>query len=130
MSRSPTFSGFALEAVKKRLFPRAGLVSFFGKAVKQAQGLAYTHAHKARLDLARVAQWLAEAEADPGLVRAVSQANTARHALDIMKEHDALNLTNEVGARMARSARRFAGTGVEVWVRIVDFDGTILYQDP
>lgn len=121
------FFGFALEQVKENGFSRVGLVSFFGKSVKQAQRLAYTHAHKSPMELKPLADWIRQAGADPEMAREVEQANTARHVLNILREGDALHLVEEVGRRLEASCRSFLDDRVVSWVRIVDFDGTVLY---
>ena len=123
------FFGYALEQAKTAGFSRVGIVSFFGKAVKQAQGLAYTHAHNAPMEMDRVAAWFESAGASPELAGRVGRANTARHALELLREFGALHLVREVGRRMLESARGFAGPDLDIWVRIIDFDGSILYRD-
>jgi cobalt-precorrin-5B (C1)-methyltransferase len=122
------FFGFSLGETGKRGFKRVGLVSFFGKAVKQAQGLVYTHAHRAPLDLERLAEWLREAGADEKMVGEVAKANTARHALELLRQGGALGLAAVVGQRLETAVRDLAGSKVEIWVCIVDFDGAILYR--
>ncbi|MEW6266899.1 MAG: cobalt-precorrin-5B (C(1))-methyltransferase [Thermodesulfobacteriota bacterium] len=123
------YFGLALAEAGRRCFARLGLVSFFGKAVKQAQGLADTHAHKAQLQLTELAGWLEEAGADPELVREVAAANTALQALDLMRSRRSLDLTAAVGRRVLSSARKFAGPGLDLWLAIVDYDGSCLYQN-
>jgi len=124
------YFGFALRETAARRFGKVGLVSFFGKAVKQAQGLEYTHAHKAPLDLSRLSGWLDEAGAGPALVEEVASANTARQALDILRGSGALVLVRVVGRRMLDSCRGFAGPGPEIWVKIMDYDMTVIYEGP
>ena len=51
------FFAHALTGAVKAGMRTIGLVCFFGKAVKQAMGLAYTHAHRAPLDHQRLADW-------------------------------------------------------------------------
>ncbi len=109
-------------------FARVGLVAFFGKAVKQAQGLGNTHARRAPLDLPLLAAGLAAAGADGGLSRAVAGANTARHVLEILAAAGRLDLVAPVGRRMLASARRLAGPGPKLWVAILDYQGRPLYQ--
>jgi cobalt-precorrin-5B (C1)-methyltransferase len=123
------FFAFALEHVAALGLARVGLVSFFGKAVKQAQGLACTHAHRAPLDLAALAGWLAEAGAAPELAQAVAGANTALHALELMRATGALGLAQAVGTRMLASARALSDDGLEPWCAILDNEGGgVLYD--
>ncbi len=122
------FFGHAVKAAARRGIERIGVVSFFGKAIKQAQGLAYTHAHQARLDLGRLAGWFESAGADDRLCRAVAGANTARHALTILRRAGRLELVDEVGSRMLSSVRGLAGPEPDVWAVILDFDGRPLYH--
>ncbi|MFH1134515.1 MAG: cobalt-precorrin-5B (C(1))-methyltransferase [Pseudomonadota bacterium] len=122
------YFGFALEEVKKFGFSRLGLVCFFGKAVKQARGLACTHAHQSAMDLGVLSQWFAEAGAAPALVKAAAEANTARQVLDILAAGDALGLVDAVGRRLEKAIAAFLGPGVLAWVRVIDFDGAVLYS--
>jgi cobalt-precorrin-5B (C1)-methyltransferase len=121
------FFGYSLSAIGEHDFRRVGVVSFFGKAVKQAQGLDCTHAHRAPMDLSAPANWLAAAGAAPDLVGRVRQANTARHALEIIRAADALDLTAAVGEHLARAVKSRLAPEVAVWVRIIDYDATVLY---
>jgi cobalt-precorrin-5B (C1)-methyltransferase len=123
------YFAFALGKTAELGLVRVGLVSFFGKAVKQAQGLACTHAHRAPLDLAALAGWLAEAGAPSDLTRAVAGANTALHALEMLRQAKALGLVGAVGTRMLAAARDLAGGGLEPWCAILDNGGgTVLYD--
>lgn len=122
------FFGYALGACNSMGILRIGLVSFFGKAVKQAAGLEYTHAHKAAMDLPLLSQWLCEAGLDDQIGAEIAGANTARQALEILRDVGRLDLAGDVGRRMLPSARKFAGAGPDLWAMIIDYDGTVLYQ--
>lgn len=122
------YFGYALKACAESGFKKVGLVSFFGKAVKQAAGLEYTHAHKAAMDLPLLAQWLQAAGLRQLISSEIAGANTARQALDILRAEDLLNLVPEVGRRMLRSASKFAGPTLGVWAVMLDYDGTVLYS--
>jgi cobalt-precorrin-5B (C1)-methyltransferase len=117
------FAG-GLKLAARRGFGTVGLAVFFGKAVKQAAGHAYTHAHRTEMDLAPLAGWL------PGLpedARAgILAANTALAALDVIKASGCLGLVPEVAMRALASARGFAGPGPHLWMRLFDFDGQVL----
>ncbi|MFH1057910.1 MAG: cobalt-precorrin-5B (C(1))-methyltransferase CbiD [Pseudomonadota bacterium] len=122
------FFGFALERAAALDFARVGLVSYFGKAVKQAQGLICTHAHRADLDLAPLAQWLAAAGASPELCAQVVTANTARHALEMLVAAGRGELAAAVGPHMLAAARGMLGPGPALWAAVLDLEGAVLYR--
>jgi cobalt-precorrin-5B (C1)-methyltransferase len=122
------FFGFSLEKAVEAHFARVGAVSFFGKAVKQAQGLYYTHAHKAPMDLLALAEWLRDAGAGPALVESVAKANTARHALEILRDSKRLDLVAEVGIRMFEEIARKTENKPDIWAVILDYDGEMLFE--
>lgn len=122
------YFGYALRASADAGVGRVGLVSFFGKAVKQAAGLEYTHAHNAAMDLPLLADWLHGAGLKQRISSEIAYANTARQALDILRAGELLNLVGEVGRRMLQSASSFAAPALDVWAAILDYDGTVLYS--
>ncbi len=122
------FFAFALEQVKAQGFARLGLVSFFGKAVKQAQGLACTHAHRAAMDLGVLAGWLSQAGAPSELAAQVAAANTAAHALEILQAAGRLDLAALVGPRLLAQAAELAGAEVAVWCAVLDNQGGALFD--
>jgi cobalt-precorrin-5B (C1)-methyltransferase len=105
-------------------FETIGLAVFFGKAVKQAQGLPYTHAHHGDLSLAPLAEMVAAFDPEAGSL--VALAPTAMAALEILRDRGALDVVEPVARRVLAAARAFAGAGPKTWVRIYDFDGTLL----
>ncbi|MFZ5586769.1 MAG: cobalt-precorrin-5B (C(1))-methyltransferase CbiD [Thermodesulfobacteriota bacterium] len=122
------FFGFALERAAALGFAVVGLVSYFGKAVKQAQGLICTHAHRADMDLAPLAQWLAAAGAPPELCAQVAAANTARHALEMLIAAGRSELAAVVGPRLIEAARGLMGPGPGLWAAVLDAEGGLLYR--
>ncbi len=122
------FFGFALAAARRAGMEKIYLGCFFGKAVKQAQGLEYTHAHKAPLDLGPLAAWLEGQQADAGLVAEVAGANTARHALEILRRTGRLDAVAWVGRGVLEQAAARLGPGVALEGFILDHDGTVLFH--
>ncbi|MDR1309018.1 MAG: cobalt-precorrin-5B (C(1))-methyltransferase CbiD [Deltaproteobacteria bacterium] len=111
-------------------FEAIGLAEFFGKAVKQAAGFPYTHAHHNDMDLGTLAGWLDGLGPEPlGLI---ASAPTALAALAVLKEFRALDMVPIVAGKVLASARGFAGPGPLIWVSVFDFDGHLLAhgQDP
>jgi cobalt-precorrin-5B (C1)-methyltransferase len=105
-------------------FSTIGLAVFFGKAVKQAQGLPYTHAHHGDLLLAPLAGRLTGL--GPETLRLFSAAPTAMAALEVLRSRGGLGAVAAVAGMVAESARAFAGPGPGLWVRIYDFGGQLL----
>ena len=132
------FFAHALRAASARGFTDVVWSVFPGKLVKQAQGFASTHARKAELDFALLADWAREAGADAGTVAAVAHANTAAQALALVFEDSAAvagALVELLVARARAAAQGFAGPGVGlcgVSIRYVVFDlaGACLFADP
>lgn len=103
------------------------LAVFFGKAVKMAQGVPHTHAAKSDLTLDALARWTHETIGDRTLADRVQAANTARHALEILRP-DPGAVVLRVGREMLGSARRFAGGSLPVTGVIFDYDGSLLFD--
>lgn len=105
------FARSSLEAAGALPLDRIVWGCFFGKLAKLAQGLEYTHAREAPLDMAALAALCREAGAAcaPELSRCV----TAAHALELLLADAAAPAAlAAVGARAAATARRFAGRPV------------------
>jgi cobalt-precorrin-5B (C1)-methyltransferase len=110
---------------------------FFGKAVKMALGFPYTHAHAAPMDLQFLATTARELGHEEQLCQRLSQANTARHGLDIIAEDGSLDIVERI-ARTAvkqsvRVARKACPVGVasqnpplSIRLLLFDYDGKLL----
>ena len=100
--------------------------AFFGKVVKMAQGHPYTHAHKVAMDLAPLADAAANAGYGDALSREIAQANTARHALELLTRAGASDVVRSVAVRAKFESERIAGPGVSVRLLMFDYDGSLL----
>lgn len=109
------FARFSLAAAGE-LAPE-GLVwgCFFGKLAKLAQGLEYTHAREAPLDMDALAALAAGAGA--ACAPAIARCVTAAHALELLLDDPAgAAAIAAVGAKAAATARRFAGRPVRIYL--------------
>lgn len=121
----------ALAEAGRKGFRRATWGVFFGKLVKQAQGIGQTHARHARADMRALAGMCAELGASAGNVDAVAQANTALHALAILEPDPALPaILAELCRRAADKARGFSGVDIEVRHVLFTLDGRLLARFP
>jgi cobalt-precorrin-5B (C1)-methyltransferase len=123
------YFAFSLREAAARGFRDIRLGCFFGKLVKMGQGHAYTHARSARLDFPRLARWCAESGISRDRVRLVRGANTAREALEIMREDPRCSAAvSAVAERALASARYFAGPAPGLGCYLFDFDGALLHR--
>lgn len=119
---------FAMRCVSRLGFSRVHIYSFFGKALKMAQGLPQTHASRGSVDLDFLKDITIKTRADiPGEI--ISRANTARHALQIIKEHgETENIISSVGRLALGNLQVYIKKNIHVVFTILDFDGKILWQ--
>ena len=117
------FAAFSLRSAGKMGFSKIAWGCFFGKLAKLAQGLEYTHAREAPLDMQRLAQ----TASDAGVKNAdrIALCNTANQALDILL--DAENGDRAV-QRVAEKAKKQAAAfaGMPVHILLFHTDGRLL----
>jgi cobalt-precorrin-5B (C1)-methyltransferase len=112
-------------------FKTVGLSSFFGKAAKQAMGLPNTHARRRPLDPGDILGLLQGLPGGipPAARREIGGANTALAALGILRGHGLLPGVALVARKALEGARGFLGPGPGLWVRVFDFDGSVLAHE-
>ncbi len=121
----------AMAEAGRKGFTRVTWGVFFGKLVKQAQGLPQTHARNAPTDLRRLAELCATLGTSAPSVDAVARANTAMHALELLQTEPALPAILQELCRLASDhARCFAGTDMEVRHVLFSMDGRLLARWP
>lgn len=121
------FFAFAVRQAARLAFDTVVHSVFFGKAVKMASGLPYTHAHKAAMDLKVLVRCGDRVGLERWILERIAQANTARHALEILLENGARDVAGAVAEEALSWSRRFAGTGVRrLRLLLFDYEGRIL----
>jgi cobalt-precorrin-5B (C1)-methyltransferase len=121
------FFAFSIRAAARHGFSEVVWAVFFGKLVKQAQGLEYTHAKTHPVDFDLLAERCLEAGIDPARVPAVREANTAVQALASLEDDPARgNLLGLLVRKATEHAERHAGRTCTVSYAVFDFDGRAL----
>ena len=111
-------------------FRRLAVGLFIGKLLKIAQGLEYTHAHSADLDLAAAAAWARDAGLSEAEAEELRLCNTAMQAMDIILRSPAREaVLAALTRRAALALKAWSGPGVALEVRLFDFAGHPLYID-
>jgi len=120
------FYGFAVSEARRLGFKCLIHSVFFGKVLKMGQGHSYTHAHKVSLDLRSLAGLAKEMGHEDAFCAKLASANTARHALEILWERNALDVI-EGAARIALE-RSLLLVERELSVRLLlfNYDGSLL----
>lgn len=122
---------FSLEFASHLGFERITTVCFIGKAIKIAQGLGQTHASQGAVDMEFLAELTEGSTSDNQLIENLRKANTGRHALEILRHHEAGGRVIEAMGRIM--TQRMKGyltphTRAVLNTVILDFDGNILFQ--
>lgn len=99
---------------------------FFGKLVKMALSHDYTHAHKTSLDLNLVSQLARNSGRDDLLCRQLAEANTARHAFELLRAEDALDVIHAVAALAVKNSVRLTANQMTIRVLLFDYDGALV----
>lgn len=108
-------------------FAEVVLAVFFGKLVKQAQGLPDTHAKHGRIDFAALAALCREAGLPEGAAAQVAASNTASQALETLLPGPCADAALDAVARRAlASARGFIGPGPRLSCLLFHQDGRLL----
>jgi cobalt-precorrin-5B (C1)-methyltransferase len=116
------FTGYALRRAVRRGLRRAAFVGMAGKLAKLAAGILMTHWTRSRVEPDLLACLTQDAGGDPELVRAVAEANTARHAFELWAGAGLAGAYDRLCAQVARNLSRFVGGRLQVEVVLVDFD--------
>ena len=119
----------ALGSAGRQGFARITLAVFFGKLLKQAQGLGDTHASRGRIDFARLAETCRAAGLSRAAAGEVGRANTASQALEVLLAAPRGGAAiRAVLGRALGSARGFAGPGPELSCLLFHRGGRLIAQ--
>lgn len=121
------FFEFSMQAAATRGFTHVTWSLFFGKLVKQAQGLPYTHARTHPVDFTRLADWCQEAGVASKYLEIIRTANTARQVLQMLEKDKARPVLIELLISLASKAGgAFSGGLCAIDYAVFDFDGARL----
>ncbi|MGH3665405.1 MAG: cobalt-precorrin-5B (C(1))-methyltransferase [Egibacteraceae bacterium] len=116
------FTGAAMRHAVDGKLQRVVFVGMAGKLAKLAAGILMTHYTRSKVDTDLLAAVSAAAGAEQAVVDAVRQANTARHAYELWREHDLEGAAHRLCARVETNLARFAENRLAVACAMVDFD--------
>jgi cobalt-precorrin-5B (C1)-methyltransferase len=120
------FLSFAVREARVFGFSRIVHSVFFGKAIKMAQGHAYTHAHSVPLDLEFLARAARSLGYDETHRQELASANTARHAIDIIAKKGSYDIIESIAEAAAAQSAQIAGGSAQIRLLLFDYAGHLL----
>ncbi|MEJ5300938.1 MAG: cobalt-precorrin-5B (C(1))-methyltransferase CbiD [Thermodesulforhabdaceae bacterium] len=120
------FFGFAVKKAQEYGFIEVVHAVFFGKAVKMAMGFSYTHAREGLIDMSELAR---KAGLRGEIAKAVSNANTARQVLEMLKGRACFEAIQSISREALYASVRFASQIPARRLILFDYDGTILFDE-
>lgn len=120
------FIGIGIRRAAKRNLARVDLVAMMGKLSKMAKGKMQTHVAGSKVDMQFLAQVVQDCGGRPEVVQEVSNANTARHVLEICKSNGIDSVPSRICALVAEHCDLHVQGEIPVHVWMVDFGGALL----
>jgi len=120
------FSGFTIQQCAKKEIKKAYVVGFIGKLSKMAAGVKQTHVKGSKVDMNFLAELAKSCNANEQLVDCIKKANSARHVLEIIKEHNLDEFFKKICEKVYEHMRNNSEKKVLLEVILFDFDGKIL----
>jgi cobalt-precorrin-5B (C1)-methyltransferase len=124
------FIGIGVKHAARRKIRRVHIVGMMGKLSKMADGKMMTHAAGSEVNMTLLADLATELGATSELREQILAANTARHVLELCAAAGLTGITSLVCKRVAEHTSRHAGGGLDIHVRLVDFNGALLGMYP
>ncbi|GJQ58477.1 MAG: cobalt-precorrin-5B (C(1))-methyltransferase [Candidatus Scalindua sp. AMX11] len=122
------FIGTALKSAARTSIKLVHIVGMIGKLSKMADGKMQTHVAGSKVNMDLLAKLAEEAGVDAVTCEQIKGANTARHAIELIKEIH----IKEFGISLCRLVARVTGNYIQdqcrVSVYLFDFDGHLLAQ--
>ena len=123
------FYGFSLEAAVALGFEKVTHSVFIGKLVKMAMGLHYTHASSGNMDLGILGEVARETGESEELIKRLTEANTARHALGIMQETNSTErIIPKLCARAMQMSRDRSRNKLDIHLFLFDYNGQRIFE--
>ena len=124
------FIGVGLKSAARKEIPLVHIVGMMGKLSKMADGKMQTHVAGSQVNTNLLARLAKEAGANDSLCEKISEANTARHALELAASEKITNLAVLVCREVSKVAENHVQGKVKVQTHLFDFEGQLLAEYP
>lgn len=116
-------TGLAFKHAARAGMERATLVAMMGKMTKLAAGIMMTHYTRSKIDHELLSSLARSVQAPEALVQALEEANTARHAFELIVAAGEQQFFRVLVERAGRMIGRWLDGALPVEAILTDFDG-------
>ncbi len=124
------FAGYSIKQCANKKMRRAIIAGFIGKLTKMAMGIKQTHVKGSHVDMEFVARLAAQCGAPQSVVDEIKQANTARHAGEIISRNSVPGFFDLICKNVYEQMRQHSGGQLEIQVIMFEFDGKVQASYP
>lgn len=121
--QSGNFIGFMLEKCASKGVKKVLLFGHLSKLTKVAAGFFDTHSKVADFRLETIAAHASSTGAPKNVVECIMSANTAEHAMEILRENKLLKVFDSIAKEAGIRAKRYVENGMEISVALISLKG-------
>lgn len=117
------FIGVGLRAAKRFHVKRVTLVVMIGKLGKLISGRMMTHVSGHAIDFQHMSKLAREVNMSPALCEQISEANTGRHVLELVRENQPDLFLERLCQEAKKHADSYVSNALDIDVVLIDYDG-------
>ncbi len=124
------FAGYSIKQCASKKMRRAIIAGFIGKLTKMAMGIKQTHVKGSHVDMEFMARLAVQCGAPQSVVDEIKQANTARHAGEIIARNGIPGFFDIICKNAYEQMRQHSASQLQIDVIMFEFDGQIKARYP
>jgi cobalt-precorrin-5B (C1)-methyltransferase len=124
------FSGYSIKQCADKKMKKAVIAGFIGKLTKMAMGIKQTHVKGSHVDMDFLARLALQCNAPQAVIDEIKQANTARHAGEIISKHNVSGFYDLICKNVYDQMTKHSSGRLELDIIMFDFDGRIQARYP
>lgn len=120
------FIGFMLEECAKKGVKKVLLFGHLSKLTKVAAGFFNTHSKVADARIETIVAHASASGADKNIVGRLLDANTAEHAMEILRENDLLKVFDSIAREAGKRSMEYVENSMDIGVGLVSLKGELV----
>jgi cobalt-precorrin-5B (C1)-methyltransferase len=124
--RMGDFAGYSINQCAIKKIEKAVIAGFIGKLTKMAMGVKQTHVAGSHVNMEFMARLAVECNAEHRVVEEVKNANTARHASEIITANKITGYFDLMCKKVHEQMTKYTNNQLEVEVVMFEFNGYVI----